>query len=145
MGNLSIELTSQEKRFVLLRCSGMSLRKAAEGAGYDSSLNLTWFVNRAPIIAAMKAFKDTLALEEGVVFGVSEAHQMLMEAWANAANSTEQRLVVDSLMKLHRLGETPKGSGSKSVTININKLDQMSDEKLLKLAGKAGDYLDLDD
>ena len=48
-------------------------------------------------------------------------------------------------MKLHRLGETPKGSGSKSVTININKLDQMSDEKLLKLAGKAGDYLDLDD
>lgn len=143
MGALAHDLTAQEKRFVLLRCSGMSLRKAAEGAGYPPSLNLTWFVNRAPIVAAMQSFKDALA-EEGVVFGVAEAHNMLMEAWANAANSTEQRLVVDSLMKLHKLGETPKG-GSKSVTININKLDQMSDEKLLKLAGKAGDYLDLDD
>lgn len=133
-------LTSQEARFVLLHCSGMSRRQAAAGAGFnpDQAKSL---IDRRAVRDAMEAFRAKVL--ENVVFGVTEAHMMLMEAWANAASSTEQRLVVEALMKLHKLGadgERKKGG----VTININKLDQLPDSELLRLAGKAEDYLDAD-
>ena len=141
MGATMAHLTSQERRFVLLRCSGMTLRQAAAGAGY-SAMTYDTLMKRPEIVAAIEDFHR--GIQEHVAFGIVEAHAMLMEAWSNAANSTEQRLVVDSLMKLHKLGEHGV-KGGKSVTININKLDQMSDEKLLELAGKAAGYLDNED
>lgn len=82
-------------------------------------------------------------IQETVTFGVAEAHEMLMEAWSNAATSTEQRQVVEALMKLHKLGvEGDKGKGAtKTINVNVNRLDQMSDKDLLKLAGKSMDHL----
>lgn len=134
-------LTSQEARFVLLRCSGMSLRQSAAGAGYTPE-QYRGLIEKRAIKDALEAFKTKVM--ENVVFGVTEAHMMLMEAWANAATSTEQRLVVEALMKLHKLGsDGDKKKGG--VTININKLDQLSDSELLRLAGKAEEYLDPDE
>ncbi len=134
-------LSSQEARFVLLRCSGMSLRQSAAGAGYTPE-QYRGLIEKKAIKEAMEAFKTRVM--DNVVFGVTEAHMMLMEAWANAATSTEQRLVVEALMKLHRLGaDADKKKGS--VTININKLDQLSDSELLRIAGKDEEYLDPDE
>lgn len=126
---------------MLLRCSGMTLRQAAMGAGY-SPMSYDTLMKRQVIVDAIDEFHRSM--QEHVAFGVTEAHNMLMEAWANAANSTEQRLTVEALMKLHKLGDQGN-KGGKSVTININKLDQMSDDKLLQLAGKTAGYLDLED
>lgn len=142
MGEFAPDLTAQEKRFVLLLCSGMTQKAAALGAGY-AAMSYDTLLARPAIRAAIDDFRAKI--QEHVAFGVVEAHHMLMEAWSTAASSTEQRLVVESLMKLHKLGGEAEKRGAKSVTININKLDQLSDEKLLQLAGKASDYLDLDD
>lgn len=134
-------LSAQEQRFVLLRCSGMSLRQSAVGAGYPMAYHAN-LIQTPRIQQALENFR--LKVQDNVVFGVVEAHTMLMEAWSNAANATEQRLVVEALMKLHKLGaDSEKKKGG--VTININRLDQLPDSELLKLAGKAEEYLDLDD
>ena len=143
MGNALTELTAQEERFVALHCSGMGYSEAARAAGYSSTHSgfSSELAKKPAIRAAIEQFRREI--REQVQFDIHTAHAMYMEAFANAGNSTEQRLVVDSLVKLHGLAQkTP--TVQVNVQINQNKAAQMSDEDLLKLLGKDASYLDPD-
>lgn len=139
MGKGLPDLTVQEERFVALHCSGMSPSAAARAAGYAANASATQLMKRDHIRAAIDQFRAEI--REQVQFDVATAHAMYMEAYANAASSTEQRQVVDSLVKLHGLIQPDKPTVQIN-QININKAQQMSDEELLKLLGKDAAYLD---
>jgi len=68
-----------------------------------------------------------------------------MEAYSAAANATEMKNTVDSLVKLHGLGMPDQAT---QININVNtsakQLERMSDEELLQIAGKGNDYLEPD-
>lgn len=139
MGQSLPELSAQEERFVMLHCSGMSPAAAARSAGYAHGASSGQLMKRPAIRAAIDRFRQEL--REQVRFDITTAHAMYMEAYANAASSTEQRQVVDSLVKLHGLIQPAQPT----VTINhitVNKAHQMTDEQLLKLLGKDAEYLD---
>jgi hypothetical protein len=66
-----------------------------------------------------------------------------MEAYNASATATEMKNTVDSLVKLHGLASN---NDTPQVNININtgakQLERMTDEELLKIAGKNDDYLE---
>tara|TARA_A100001391_G_scaffold203101_2_gene194526 strand:+ start:2919 stop:3356 length:438 start_codon:yes stop_codon:yes gene_type:complete len=140
MGRSLPGLSEQEERLVLLVSSGMSAAAAGRAAGYKSSGSASTVLKRPHIQAALEDIKRSIA--ENVVFGVAEAHAMLLDAYANAANSTEQRLAVESLMKLHRIGADGAPKNQTNIQVNIGKLDQASDEELLSIIGKGEGALD---
>ena len=53
--------------------------------------------------AALRQAREVFA--EQMAFDRKKAHEMYMDAYRNADNATEQKLVVDSLVKLHGLAE----------------------------------------
>ena len=65
-----------------------------------------------------------------------------MEAYSASATATEMKNTTDSLVKLHGLAAPDNAT---QVNININgtkQLERMSDEDLLRIAGKELDYLE---
>jgi len=77
-----------------------------------------------------------------VKFTSQNAHMMYMEAYNSSANATEMKNTTDSLVKLHGLAEA---DNAPQVNININgtkQLERMTDEDLLKIAGKDLNYLE---
>jgi hypothetical protein len=67
---------------------------------------------------------------------------MYMEAYSASATATEMKNTTDSLVKLHGLAAPDNAT---QVNININgtkQLERMSDEDLLRIAGKELDYLE---
>ena len=139
MGQSLPDLTAQEERFVMLHCSGMSPAAAARSAGYAHGASSGQLMRKPAIKDAIDRFRQEI--REQVNFDLATAHAMYMEAYGNASSSTEQRQVVDSLVKLHGLIQPTQPT----VTINhitVNKAHQMTDEQLLKLLGKDAEYLD---
>jgi hypothetical protein len=67
---------------------------------------------------------------------------MYMEAYSAPATATEMKNTTDSLVKLHGLAAPDNAT---QVNMNINgtkQLERMSDEDLLRIAGKELDYLE---
>ncbi len=66
---------------------------------------------------------------------------MYLDAYNAAATSTEMKNTVDSLVKLHGLA-APDNATQININVNTAQMERMSDEDLLKLAGKDIDYLE---
>jgi hypothetical protein len=82
-------------------------------------------------------------MREEVKFTAANAHVMYMDAYQASATATEMKNTVDSLVKLHGLS-TPDNATQVNINIDATpkQLERMSDEDLLKIAGKDTSYLE---
>jgi len=140
MGLARGSLTMQQEKLVMLHISGMSVAAAGRGAGY-SSPSCAYAAMKCPNVQqAMEFHREEM--RETVKFNAQNAHMMYMEAYNASATATEMKNTTDSLVKLHGLG-TPDNATQVNISINGTKqLERMSDEDLLKIAGKDIDYLE---
>lgn len=140
MGISRGELTMQQEKLVSLICSGMSVAAAGRGAGY-ATRNAAYEAHQRPAVQkAIQYFREEM--RESVKFTNENAHMMYMEAYNASANATEMKNTTDSLVKLHGLA-APENATQVNININGTKqLERMSDEDLLKIAGKDIDYLE---
>ena len=140
MGLARGSLTMQQEKLVSLISSGMTIAAAGRGAGY-SSPQATYAAAKVPDVQqAIDYFRQEM--REEVKFTNQHAHMMYMEAYNTSANATEMKNTTDSLVKLHGLA-APENATQVNININGTKqLERMSDEDLLKIAGKDLDYLE---
>ena len=141
MGLKAGELTVQQEKLVQFICSGMSIAAAGRAAGY-SSPQVAWSTAKTEnVVKAIAYFRDEM--REQVKFGMNEAHSMYMNAYVSSANATEMKNTVDSLVRLHGLAKEAQQSTQVNVQINgAKQLERLSDDELLKIAGKEGTYLE---
>ena len=140
MGLRRGSLTIQQERLVSLICSGMTVSAAGRGAGYASAETAHQAAKLSQVQQAIEYFRAEM--REEVKFTNQHAHMMYMEAYNSSANATEMKNTTDSLVKLHGLA-APENSPQVNININGTKqLERMSDEDLLKIAGKELDYLE---
>lgn len=133
-------LTMQQEKLVSLVCSGMTTAAAGRGAGYSSPQAAYQAVKVPEVQKAITYFKEEM--REEVKFSNQHAHMMYMEAYNSSANATEMKNTTDSLVKLHGLA-APENATQVNININGTKqLERMTDEDLLKIAGKDIDYLE---
>ena len=136
------ELSVQEERLVLFHLRGMTKAAAGRAAGYRD-------VDRVYSLFKTEKLQKALAylrneMREEVKFDKNTATGMYLEAHSKAANSTEEKNVVDSLCKLHGLHIPEQAT---MININVEKVEQLeklSDAQLLKLAGNDTNYLEPD-
>jgi phage terminase small subunit len=140
MGLTLNELTVQQEKLVSLIASGMTIAAAGRGAGYSSSQSAYEAAKRPSVQKALQYFREQM--REEVKFERQNAHLMYMDAYTASATATEMKNTVDSLVKLHGLA-TPDNATQVNININTTakQLERLSDEELLKLAGKNNDYL----
>ena len=140
MGLSRGSLTVQQEKLVMLIVSGMTVAAAGRGAGYASS-STAWAAAKLPQVQqAIDYFRQEM--REEVKFTTQNAHMMYMEAYNSSANATEMKNTTDSLVKLHGL-VAPDNSTQVNIQVNGTKqLERMTDEDLLKIAGKEIDYLE---
>jgi hypothetical protein len=141
MGLTLNELTVQQEKLVSLIASGMSVAAAGRGAGYGSSSRAYDAAKRPSVQKALQYFREQM--REEVKFERQNAHLMYMDAYTASATATEMKNTVDSLVKLHGLA-TPDNATQVNISINTTakQLERLSDEELLKIAGKTDDYLE---
>jgi len=134
------ELTMQQEKLVSLISSGMTVAAAGRGAGYASP-STAYQASKVPAVKqAIAYFRQEM--REEVKFTNSHAHMMYMDAYNSSANATEMKNTTDSLVKLHGL-VAPEQTAQININVNGTKqLERMSDEDLLKIAGKDIDYLE---
>ena len=137
------ELTVQQEKLVMLMASGMTIAAAGRGAGYASYATALDAAKRPAVQKALQYFREQM--REEVRFERQNAHMMYMEAYNASATATEMKNTIDSLVKLHGLTAPDNAT---QININLNatakQLERMTDEELLQIAGKTGDYLEPD-
>ena len=140
MGISRGSVTIQQEKLVMLIVSGMSTAAAGRGAGYSCPQS-AYAASKLPAVQqAIQYYREEM--RETVKFTNQNAHMMYMEAYIASATATEMKNTTDSLVKLHGLAAPDNAT---QVNININgtkQLERMSDEDLLKIAGKELDYLE---
>jgi hypothetical protein len=140
MGISRGSLTMQQEKLVSLIASGMSTAAAGRGAGY-SSPQAAYAAAKVPSVQkALEYYREEM--RETVKFTNQNAHMMYMEAYNASVNATEMKSTTDSLVKLHGLA-APENATQVNININGTKqLERMTDEDLLKIAGKDINYLE---
>ena len=140
MGISRGSLTMQQEKLVSLISSGMTIAAAGRGAGYTSRQAAHAAAKLPSVQQAIDYFREEM--REEVKFTNQNAHMMYMEAYNSSANATEMKNTTDSLVKLHGLA-APENATQVNININGTKqLERMTDEDLLKIAGKDLDYLE---
>ena len=118
----------------------MSIAAAGRGAGYTTRHAAHDATKIPEVQKAIAYFREEM--REEVKFTNQNAHMMYMEAYNASANATEMKNTTDSLVKLHGLA-APENATQVNININGTKqLERMTDEDLLKIAGKDIDYLE---
>ena len=140
MGISRGSLTMQQEKLVMLMVSGMSTAAAGRGAGYSCQQAAYAAAKLPDVQKALEYYREEM--RETVKFTAQNAHMMYMEAYNASANATEMKNTTDSLVKLHGLG-VPDTAPQVNININGTKqLERMTDEDLLKIAGKDLHYLE---
>ena len=140
MGISRGSLTMQQEKLVTLMASGMSTAAAGRGAGYSCQQAAYAAAKLPDVQKALEYYREEM--RETVKFTAQNAHMMYMEAYNASANATEMKNTTDSLVKLHGLG-VPDTAPQVNININGTKqLERMTDEDLLKIAGKDLHYLE---
>lgn len=132
------EITSQQEKFVHLVISGMAIGAAAVAVGATPSAGSAW--GRDPRIKSVMEHLRAKNREQ-LGFTIETAHTMLMEAWTNCADATEQVAVVRELVKLHGVAATPK---PQEINVNVmgpKQIERATDAQLLEVAGMSLDDL----
>ena len=134
------ELSVQEERLVLFHLRGMSKAAAGRAAGYKDMDRVYQIFKTSKMQKALTYLRNEM--REEVKFDKNTATGMYLEAHSKAANSTEEKNVVDSLCKLHGLFAPENAT---QVNINVDKIQQLErlpDSELIKLAGVDTKYLE---
>ena len=104
--------------YVQQRTAGLSKIAACTAAGYENPKRTASDIEKRPQVqAALIAICDNMADDIG--FTRKEAHDMLMDAYRNAATASEQIQAVKEMINLHGIAE-PK---------------RLDSQKLLEMAG----------
>lgn len=128
------KLTSQQRVYVAARIGGLNIVGASKEAGCSRATGGKWENDPAVqqhmdhYMAEMEQY--TLPR---VRFGVEDAHGMYMKAYHMSATAAEMVKATDSLVKLHKLGDTPEKELPKTVT--ARQLADLPVAELLRLAG----------
>ena len=140
MGLKLNELSIQEERLVLFYLKGMSKAAAGRAAGYQNMENVYAIFKKEPVQKAITYLRKEMV--EECKFDKNTATNLYFEAHRKSANATEEKNIVDSLCKLHGLFIPDNAT---QININLDKVEQLerlSDDELVKLAGKAAAYLE---
>ena len=139
MGLTLGDLTVQQERLVLYMARGMTIAAAGRAAGYSCHQTAYEAAKRPAVVKALNFLREQF--REEVRFTRAHAHSMYLDAYNAAATSTEMKNTVDSLVKLHGLA-APDNATQINISVNTTQMERMSDEELLKLAGKDLKYLE---
>ena len=129
-------LTEKQRLYVQARLQGMTKVAAAAAAGSPNpKKNAHKFETSETVKAALRQAHEILAQE--LEFDRKKAHEMYMEAYRASDTATEQKMVVDSLVKLHGLAapEVKRLQHEHTGTITHGgQITHLPDAKLLEMA-----------
>ena len=134
------ELSVQEERLILYHLRGMSKAAAGRAAGYRDNEHV-YKVFKKPAVQKMLA-RMRAEFKEEIKFDKQTATSMYLEAHRKSVTATEEKVITDSLCKLHGLFAPEQAT---QVNINVDKLERLErlpDSELLKLAGVDTQYLE---
>lgn len=134
------KLTSQQRVYVAARVAGLNIVNASKEAGCSRQTGGTWEQDEG-IQRHIAHYQDEMAQHSlpRVQFGVEDAHAMYMKAYHMSGTAAEMVKATDSLVKLHKLGETAPRELPKTVT--ARQLGDLPVAELLRLAGLKVDGL----
>jgi hypothetical protein len=135
-------LTEMQRIFVTCKLKGMTDTAAGTAAGVaNPTKNSSRMMKSAAVQEAIKAGVDIAARE--IMFSRKEAHDMLMDAHRNAANTTEQVLAIREMIKLHGIAapEVKQIEHKHAGRIEHAPVAELSDADLFKLAKLPTDQL----
>ena len=126
------KLSVKERLYVESRLSGLSQVASAAAAGYSRPRTDCSRVEKQENVqeAMMTAMSD---LSEEIGFTRKEAHDMLMNAYMNAATAAEQIQAVKEMINLHGLA-APKVVEHEHTHKGSVTLERMEMDELLKIA-----------
>ena len=97
-------LTEKQRLYVQARLQGMTRVASAAAAGSPNpKKNAHKFEASESVKTALRKSREVFAQQ--LAFDRKKAHDMYMTAYHNADTATEQKMVVDSLVKLHGIAE----------------------------------------
>ena len=135
------ELSVQEERLILCYVRGMTKAAAGRAAGYQDMDSVYDIFKKPKITQAINYLREESRREFN--FDRGTATSMYLEAHRKSANATEEKNIVDSLCKLHGLF-TPESATQINI-INgeqVERLENLTDEELLKIAGDDTKYVE---
>jgi hypothetical protein len=133
-------ITSQQRVYVAARVSGLGVVAASKEAGCSRNTGSSWEQN-----PDIQAHMDRYAAEmeqfslPRVRFGIEDAHAMYMKAYHMSGTAAEMVKATDSLVKLHKLNDTPEKAIPQNVT--AKQLADLPVAELMRLAGLRMDSL----
>lgn len=133
-------ITSQQRVFVAARVGGLSIAASSREAGCSAPTGQNW--DKDPVIRQYIARYEAELAEHSlprVKFGIEDAHAMYMKAYHCSGTAAEMVKATDSLVKLHKLGDTPVAEIPKTVT--ARQLADLPLSELMRLAGLKVDSL----
>lgn len=133
-------ITSQQRVYVAARVAGLNQVASAREAGCSAQTARNW--DRDPDVQAHLEHYTREMQEQSlprVRFGIEDAHAMYMKAYHCSGTAAEMVKATDSLVKLHRLNETPEKEVPKTVT--ARQLADLPVSELMRLAGLTVDSL----
>jgi len=141
MGVKLNELSVQEERLILMYLRGMTKAAAGRAAGYQDMDSVYEIFKRPKIVQAVNYLREESRKEFN--FDKGTATNMYLEAHRKSANATEEKNVVDALCKLHGLFAPETATQINIINgEKVERMENLTDEELLKLAGDDIKYLE---
>ena len=134
------ELSVQEERLILYHLKGMTKAAAGRAAGYLNIEHVYDIFKKPKIIQAVNYLREESRREFN--FDKGTATSMYLEAHRKSANATEEKNIIDSMCKLHGLFTSENPTQINIINGEVEKLENLSDEELLKIAGDDVKYLE---
>ena len=134
------ELSVQEERLILYHLKGMTKAAAGRAAGYLNIEHVYDIFKKPKIIQAVNYLREESRREFN--FDKGTATSMYLEAHRKSANATEEKNIIDSMCKLHGLFAPETATQINIINGEVEKLENLSDEELLKIAGDDVKYLE---
>ena len=134
------ELSVQEERLILYHLKGMTKAAAGRAAGYLNIEHVYDIFKKPKIIQAVNYLREESRREFN--FDKGTATSMYLEAHRKSANATEEKNIIDSMCKLHGLFTSENPTQINIINGEVEKLENLSDEELLKIAGDDTKYLE---
>ena len=135
------ELSVQEERLILYHLKGMTKAAAGRAAGYLNIEHVYDIFKKPKIIQAVNYLREESRREFS--FDKGTATSMYLEAHRKSANATEEKNIIDSLCKLHGLFAPETATQINIINgEQVERLENLSDEELLKIAGDDTKYLE---
>lgn len=134
------KISAQQRYYVAARVGGMTQAEAGKQVGIAPSTASYWD-NRPEIRQHIEHYMDEFSSKvlPRVKFTLEDAHQMYMNAYHSAGTSAEMTRATDSLVKLHRLHETP--DEQRMLPSNSKQLENLDTQTLLRYAAIGMDTL----